>query len=75
MKLFKGQKVNTHLGTGTVLGFEVFNSKGFSLPLSDVDPEDGCRVVVQLHDPRQWVATRQTEHPYLFRRDIKKALD
>ena len=71
MTFTKGQRVKTKFGPATVVGFETFNARGFSNPLADVDPEDGCRVVVQLDNPKEWISTMQTPHPYMFRREIK----
>lgn len=73
MKFIKDQRVKTKFGLGTVLGFETFNARGFSNPLADIDPEDGCRVVVKLDDSAQWAATHGTPHPYMFRREIRPA--
>lgn len=69
--LQKGQRIRTSLGTGVVLGFEVFNAKGWPLPIMDDDPCNGCRVVVRLDDPARWQPTEQTPHPYIFRSDIR----
>lgn len=62
----------TYLGSGTVLGFEVFNAKGWPLDLVEVDPQNGYRVVVQLDDPSKWACTPLTPNPYFTREEISE---
>lgn len=72
--LQKGQRVQTPLGAGTVVGFERFTPGGFSAPLSDTDNEGSTsRVVVQLDRPENWLGT-SPEHPdpYMYRSQLSE---
>jgi hypothetical protein len=67
----KGQRVQTPLGPGTILGFESFNARGFSNPLSDSDT--GGRAQVQLDTPGNWLAATEAQpHPYMFRSQLQE---
>lgn len=69
--LTKGQRVQTPLGAGTVLGFERFTLNGFSAPNSDTDIEGSTsRVVVQLDHPENWACHPLCPHPYMLRSEL-----
>ena len=75
MSLYKGQRVHTVLGPGTVVGFETFNIKGFSNPLKTEDPDNKCRVVVELDTPSNWLGNGKlpnSPYPYFFRSDLSE---
>lgn len=70
------QRVLTCRGLGTVEGFERFDSKGNTAPVSLTDTEDStARVIVALDHPERWsLGTVESPHPYMYRRDLR-ALD
>jgi hypothetical protein len=68
MALLIGQQVMTTKGKATVVGFETFTAKGGSGPITSQD--NGRRVICCLDDPKAWVPTLLTPHPYMFRTDI-----
>ena len=73
MLYVKGQKVQTVLGPGTVVGFETFDLKGFFCPLKEEDPGGNSRVVVALDNPENWLGHGKLPtcpHPYFFRSDL-----
>lgn len=63
-----GSRVMTPLGAATVLGFETFNAKGFSAPLSNTD--NGGRVAVTLDEPDNWLFSKKGAIPYIFRSQL-----
>lgn len=72
MVLRKGQRVMTSLGSGTVLGFEVFNAKGWPVALREIDPQWPSRVAIQLDDSSRWVFTPLTPNPYFTRGELSE---
>lgn len=69
--LRKGQRVNTVLGYGTVLGFETFHANGYSAEPMEKDRSPNGRVIVQLDQPDRWIgATEEFPHPYMYRSDF-----
>lgn len=72
MLLLKGQRVQTVLGPGTILGFETFKADGWPKPLQDIDPENGYRVCIQLDDPTAWMATAMFPNPYISRSQLSE---
>lgn len=68
-----GQRVQTPLSLGTILGFESFTPKGQQGPTSEID--NGNRVIVQLDNPENWISTKLTPHPYMFRSQLSETLD
>ena len=72
MPLLKGQRVQTVLGPGTILGFETFKADGWPEPLQDIDPKNGYRVCIHLDDPTSWIATAMTPNPYIYRSQLSE---
>jgi len=71
MSYLKGQRVHTPYGQGAVVGFERFNQKGTSDPLSDVDEVGSTsRVVVELDHKHAW-NNGEWGNPYMTRSDIR----
>lgn len=70
MTYLKGQRVHTPYGQGAVVGFERFNKKGTSDPLSDSDiVGSDSRVVVELDHKHAW-NNGEYGDPYMTRSDI-----
>ena len=72
MLLLKGQRVQTVLGPGTILGFEVIKYNGWPGPVNEIDPQNGCRVLVKLDDPTSWIATVMTPNPYIYQSQLSE---
>ena len=72
MVLLKGRRVMTCMGPGTILGFEVFDAKGWPMDLVEVYPFCPSRIVVQLDDPSKWSLTPLTPNPYFNRSEISE---
>lgn len=68
----KGQRVQTPLGVGTVLGFETFTANGMKAYLSDTDQENNSRVAIQLDRPENWAGYPQHNPPYFIRSEISE---
>ena len=68
----KGQRVNTNLGPGVIIGFERFDANGMTAPLSDVDVEGSrSRVEVELDDPSRWAFPKEKYgNPYIYRDEM-----
>jgi hypothetical protein len=69
LMFYKDQKVQTPHGKGSIVGFEKFNTKGFSDHHSDTDI--GGRIIVKLEQPHTWKPTAMTPDPYYFRREVE----
>jgi hypothetical protein len=63
-----GDRVQTPLGSGTVLDFEAFDERGMQAPNSPTD--NGRRVHVKLDDPARWAPHATHGDPYMFRTEI-----
>ena len=77
MNLKVGQRVQTKMGWGTVLGFEIFINNGCNSGISfEEKPEDEVdnrRFILELDNPLRWgLASEAQAHPYMSYSDITK---
>lgn len=70
--MHKGQRVETPLGRGFVIGFERFDAKGNWIPDSTEDRDNTSRVHVELDNPSNWIGFEEHGHPYFFRSDLSE---
>lgn len=68
-----GQRVQTPLGLGTILGFEHFKNGYEALPISPTNT--GGRAIVQLDNPENWACTKLTPNSYMFRSQLSETFD
>lgn len=66
------QRVLTPHGEGEIVGFERFNSKGFTdMPSTEDDGEN--RIIVKLDHPEKWSGSATSGYPHYWHRDIQEA--
>ena len=70
MKL--GDRINTKLGWGTVVGFENINVRANKCSIQSTPDDEGGRVVVALDDQSKWPWGRDFDqyHPYMCASDL-----
>jgi hypothetical protein len=57
MNILKGDRLKTDHGMATVIGFERFNSKGFTAPMADTIGYTGERIICTLDSDNTWPCT------------------
>ncbi len=73
MGWYKGQRVSTNMGPGTIEGFEYFTADGMRSWISDNDLGKDSRVLVRLDDPARWWSRSEAHpHPYFFRSELSE---
>ena len=66
--MIAGTRVQTKFGPGAILGWEWFDAKGKSQPLSKT--YQGHRACVKLDNPDNWVGKAVTPNPYFGYKEL-----